>query len=143
MRYLVIVKATPESEAGAVPGQELFEEMGKFNEELVKAGVLLDAAGLLPSSQGARVRFTGDKKTIIDGPFSETKELIAGYWVWQVSSKEEALAWAMRIPNPYRADGEVEIRKIAEAADFGEAMTPELKDQEERIGAQMAQNAQR
>jgi hypothetical protein len=139
---MVMVKATEESEAGAMPSQELLAEMGKFNEELVRAGVLLAADGLQPSSKGARVRFSGDKRTVIDGPFAETKELIAGYWIWQVKSKDEAIEWAKRIPNPTGEQGEVEIRQVFEADDFGPELTPELREQEERIGAQMAQNAQ-
>jgi len=117
--------------------------MGKFNEELVKAGVLLAADGLQPSSKGARVKFSGRQRTVIDGPFSETKELIAGYWVWQVKSKEEAIEWAKRIPNPTGDDGEIEIRQVFEADDFGAEFTPELREQEERLGAQMAENANR
>lgn len=141
MRVLVIVKANELSEAGVDPSEELFTEMGKFNEELVKAGVLLDAAGLLPSSRGARVKFSGKERTVIDGPFAETKELVAGFWLWQVKSLEEAIEWTKRIPNPTGDDGVVEIRPVAEAEDFGETLTPELREQEQRIAAQMAQNA--
>jgi hypothetical protein len=140
---MVMVKASKDSEAGVLPGEELLTEMGKFNEELVKAGVMLDGAGLQPSSKGARVRFSGDKRTVIDGPFAETKELIAGYWIWQVKSLDEAIEWARRIPNPTGEEGEVEIRQVFEAPDFGEAFTPELREQEERIAAQMAENAKR
>jgi hypothetical protein len=140
---MVIVKANKDSEAGVPPGEELLTEMGKFNEELVKAGVLLDAAGLQPSSKGARVRFSGEKRTVIDGPFSETKELIAGFWLWQVKSMDEAIEWAKRIPNPTGDEGEIEIRQLFEADDFGPELTPELRKQEERIGAQMAENAKR
>jgi len=120
MRFMVIVKASEESEAGVLPTQEELAEMGKFNEELAKAGVLLAAEGLQASSKGARVRFSGQNKTVIDGPFAETKELVAGFWLWEVRSKEEALEWVKRMPNPYRGDGEVEIRQVFEAADFGE-----------------------
>jgi hypothetical protein len=140
---MVIVKANEDSEAGVLPSQELFTEMGKFNEELVKAGVLLAADGLQPSSKGARVKFSGRQRTVIDGPFSETKELIAGYWVWQVKSKEEAIEWAKRIPNPTGDEGEIEIRQVYEADDFGAEFTPELREQEKRLGAQMAENANR
>jgi hypothetical protein len=140
---MVMVKASKESEAGVLPSEELLTEMGQFNEELAKAGIMLDAAGLQPSSAGARVKFSGDRRTVIDGPFTETKELIAGYWIWQVKSLEEAIEWARRIPNPTGEEGEVEIRQVFEAPDFGEAFTPELREQEGRIGAQMAENAQR
>ena len=143
MRFMVMVKANEDSEAGVLPSEELLTEMGKFNEELVKAGVLLAADGLQPSSKGARVKFSGRQRTVIDGPFSETKELIAGYWVWQVKSKEEAIEWAKRIPNPTGDDGEIEIRQVFEADDFGAEFTPELREQEERLGAQMAENANR
>jgi hypothetical protein len=140
---MVIVKANEDSEAGVAPSQELLTEMGKFNEELVKAGVLLAADGLQPSSKGARVKFSGRQRTVIDGPFSETKELIAGYWVWQVKSKEEAIEWAKRIPNPTGDEGEIEIRQVFEADDFGAEFTPELREQEKRLGAQMTENANR
>jgi hypothetical protein len=140
---MVMVKASEESEAGVMPSEQLLTEMGKFNEELVKAGVLLAAEGLQPSSKGVRVKFSGDKRTVIDGPFSETKELIAGFWLWQVKSKEEAIEWARRIPNPTGEEGEVEIRQVFEADDFGPEFTPELREQEERIGAQMGENAKR
>jgi hypothetical protein len=143
MRFMVMVKASEESEAGVMPSEQLLTEMGKFNEELVKAGVLLAAEGLQPSSKGVRVKFSGDKRTVIDGPFSETKELIAGFWLWQVKSKEEAIEWARRIPNPTGEEGEVEIRQVFEADDFGPEFTPELREQEERIGAQMGENAKR
>jgi hypothetical protein len=136
MRVMVIVKATKDSEAGVMPSQQLITEMGKFNEELVKAGVLLAADGLHPSSKGTRVRFGGKSRTVIDGPFAETKELIAGYWVWQVKSMEEAIEWVKRCPNPHNEPGEIEIRPVFEAADFGEALTPELRDQEARIQAE-------
>jgi hypothetical protein len=143
MRFMVMVKATADSEAGVMPSQELLTEMGRYNEELVKAGVLLDANGLQPSSKGARVRFSGSKRTVIDGPFAETKELIAGYWIIQVKSLDEAIEWVKRCPNPTGEVGEIEIRRIFEADDFGEELTPELREQEEQIGAQMAENARR
>jgi hypothetical protein len=135
MRFMILVKASKDSEAGVLPDEKLLTEMGKFNEELVKAGVLLAAEGLLASSKGARIRFSGAKRTVIDGPFAETKELIAGFWLWQVKSKEEAIEWVKRIPNPTGDEGEVEIRQVSEPDDFGEAMTPELKAQEERLRA--------
>jgi hypothetical protein len=138
MRFMVIVKADKNSEAGALPDEKLLTEMGKFNEELAKAGILLAGEGLHPSSKGARVRFSGDKRTVVDGPFSETKELIAGYWLWQVKSKEEAIEWVRRCPNPMKGDSEIEIRQVFEAEDFGKEFTPALRAQEERfrIGAQ-------
>jgi hypothetical protein len=132
---MVIVKATKDSEAGVMPSRQLLTEMGKFNEELVKAGVLLAAEGLHPSSKGTRVRFSGEKRTVIDGPFAETKELIAGFWLWQVKSMAEAIEWVKRCPNPDKQEGEVEIRPVFEAEDFGDAFTPELREQERRIGA--------
>jgi hypothetical protein len=138
MRFIVMVKASPESEAGVLPSQELLTEMGKFNEELVKAGVMLEGEGLQPSSKGVRVKFSGAKRSVIDGPFAETKELIAGFWIWQVRSKEEAIEWAKRCPNPTGAEGELEIRQIFEAEDFGAEFTPELREQEERLRAQVA-----
>jgi hypothetical protein len=139
MRFMVIVKADKNSEAGALPSQELLAEMGKFNEELAKAGVLLAAEGLQPSSKGARVRFSGKKRTVIDGPFSETKELIAGFWLWQVRSKEEAIEWVKRSPNPFPGtESEIEIRQVFEAEDFGAEFTPELREQEERVRKQVA-----
>jgi hypothetical protein len=133
MRFLVIVKATKESEAGVMPSQELLAAMGKYNEELVKAGIMLAGEGLHPSSKGARVRFSGNKRTVIDGPFSETKELIAGFWLWQVRSLEEAIEWLKRCPNPHEGESEVEIRQVFEAEDFGPEFTPELRQQEERV----------
>ncbi len=133
MRFMVIVKATKESEAGVMPNTELLAAMGKFNEELVKAGIMLAGEGLQPSSKGARVQFSGPKRTVIDGPFAETKELIAGYWIWQVRSLDEAIEWVKRCPNPMESDSEIEIRQVFEADDFGEAFTPELREQEERI----------
>ena len=138
MRFMIIVKATKDSEAGVMPSEQLLTEMGKFNEELVKAGVMLAGEGLHPSSKGARVKFSGSKRTVIDGPFAETKELIAGYWVWQVKSKEEAIEWVKRCPNPHREGGEIEIRQLFEAEDFGEEFTPELREQEERLREQIA-----
>jgi hypothetical protein len=138
MRFIVMVKASPESEAGVMPSQQLLTEMGKFNEELVKAGVMLEGEGLHPSSKGARVKFSGTKRTVVDGPFTETKELVAGFWIWQVRSMEEAIEWAKRCPNPTGADGELEIRQIFEADDFGAEFTPELREQEERLRAQVA-----
>jgi hypothetical protein len=141
MRFMVIVKATKDSEAGVMPSTQLLTDMGKFNEELVNAGVMLAGEGLQPSSKGTRIKFSGSKRTIIDGPFAETKELIAGYWLWQCKSKEEAIAWAKRCPNPAvdGKEGELEIRQVFEADDFGAEFTPELRDQEERIRTQEEQ----
>jgi hypothetical protein len=138
---MVIVKADAKSEAGVMPSERLLTEMGKYNEELVKAGVLLAGEGLHPSSKGARVRFSGSKRTVIDGPFAETTELIAGFWLIQVKSKEEAIEWAKRIPNPDGTDGEVEIRQVFEAEDFGAELTPELREQEERLRTELASKA--
>src|SRR5499427_1502741 len=138
MRVMVIVKATKNSEAGVMPSEKLFAEMGKFNEALVKAGIMLAADGLHPSSKGKRVRFSGEKRTVLDGPFAETKELIAGYWIWQVKSMDEAVEWVRRCPSPHNQDGEVEIRPVCEAEDFGAEFTPELREQEERLRAQIA-----
>jgi hypothetical protein len=135
---MVMVKATPSSEAGEMPSTELLAAMTTYNEELVKAGVLLAGDGLWPSSKGARVRFSGTKRTVIDGPFSETKELVAGYWLWEVKSMDEAIEWVKRCPNPMNEQSEIEIRPVFEADDFGEAFTPELREQEERIRAQAA-----
>jgi hypothetical protein len=143
MRFMVMVKATAESEAGKLPSTELLTAMGKYNEELVKAGVLLAAEGLQPSSKGARVKFSGDKRTLVDGPFTESKELIAGFWLWQCRSREEAIEWAKRCPNPTGEEGEIEIRQVFEADDFGPELTPELRQQEQRIGARMSENAER
>ena len=144
MRFIVIVKATPDSEAGVMPSEKLLSDMTKYNEELVKNGVMLTGEGLQPSSKGARVRFTGDKRTVIDGPFSETKELIAGFWIFQVKSKEEAIEWVKRAPHPHPGhDTEIEIRQIFDSADFGEAFTPELQEKERRINEQAAKNAKR
>jgi hypothetical protein len=134
---MVIVKATKESETGALPSTELLAAMGKFNEELVNAGIMLSGDGLKPSSQGARVRFSGPDRLVIDGPFAETNELIAGFWMWNVQSMDEAIAWVKRCPNPMSGDSEIEIRPVFEAADFGESFTPELREQEDRIRAQL------
>ena len=133
MKVMVIVKASKDSEAGVMPSQVLLTEMGKYNEELAKAGILLAAKGLHPSSKGVRVRFSGQQLAVIDGPFAETKELIAGYWLWQVNSMEEAIDWLKRCPNPHDQEGDVEIRPVFEMECFGEAFTPELRAQEERI----------
>lgn len=138
MRVMVIVKANKNSEAGVMPSQKLLTEMGNFNEELVKAGVLLAADGLHPSSKGKRVHFSGDKRTVIDGPFTETKELIAGFWLWQVRSMEEAVEWVKRCPCPHEGDSEIEIRPVFEAEDFGPEFTPELREQEKRLSAEIA-----
>jgi len=133
MRVMVLVKATKDSEEGMMPSTEMFEAMGKYNEELVKAGVMLDGDGLKPSSQGKRVAFDGPKRTVIDGPFAETRELVAGYWVWQVKDMAEAVEWVKRCPNPMPGPSEIEIRPFYEMADFGEALTPELAEREERL----------
>jgi len=133
MRFMILVKASKDSEAGVMPSRQLLTEMGKFNEELAKAGVLVAGEGLQPTSKGARVRFSGSKRTVIDGPFAETKELIAGFWIWQVKSKEEAIEWVRRCPNPHNEDCEIEIRQIFEAEDFGDALTPEMREKEERM----------
>ncbi|MDQ6831302.1 MAG: YciI family protein [Gemmatimonadota bacterium] len=139
MRFMVMVKATKESEAGVLPDEKLLAEMGKFNEELVNAGVMLAAEGLQPSSKGARVKFSGSKRTVVDGPFTESKELIAGFWLWQVKSKEEAIEWVKRCPNPMpNTESEIEIRQVFEADDFGAEFTPELREQEERLRAKTA-----
>ena len=136
MRVMVMVKATKESEAGEMPGTELLAAMGKFNEALVKAGVMLAGEGLHPSAKGKRVRFSGPQRSVVDGPFSETKELVAGFWLWKVGSKEEALEWAKRCPNPTGNTGQLEIRQVFEPEDFGPALTPELRAQEERLRSQ-------
>jgi hypothetical protein len=142
MRFMLIVKASQDSEAGIMPSTELLTEMGKYNEELVKAGVLLAGEGLHPSSKGARVRFSGSQRTVIDGPFSETKELVAGFWLIQVKSKEEAIEWVKRAPNPMPGtESEIEIRQVFSPEDFGEALTPELREAEERLRAQSAARA--
>ena len=138
MKFMVLVKATKDSEAGVMPSEKLLAEMGKFNEELVKAGVMLAGEGLHPSSKGARVRFSGAKRSVIDGPFAETKELVAGFWIWQVKSKEEAIEWVKRCPNPMPGESEIEIRQVFEAEDFGAELTPELREREERLRSQIA-----
>jgi len=140
MRFMVIVKANKDSEAGVMPSEKLLTEMGKYNEDLVKAGVLLAGEGLHPSSKGARVKFSGSKRTVTDGPFTETKELIAGFWLWQVKSMEEAIEWVRRCPNPFDGESEIEIRQVFEADDFGAEFTPELREQEERQRAQAELN---
>ena len=137
MRFMIIVKASKDSEAGKMPSEELLAAMGKYNEELVKAGIMLAGEGLHPSSKGARVRFAGERRIVTDGPFTETKELIAGFWLWQVKSKEEAIDWVKRCPNPMPGtEAEIEIRQVFEAEDFGAEFTPELREQEERLRAQ-------
>ena len=140
MRFMILVKATKDSEAGAMPDRKLLADMGKFNEELVKAGIMLEGEGLHPSSKGARVKFSGNTRTVIDGPFPETKELIAGYWIWRVKSKEEAIEWVKKCPNPMpNVDSEIEIRQIFEAEDFGAEFTPELREYEEKVRAKAEQ----
>jgi hypothetical protein len=141
MRFMIIVKASKDSEAGVMPSEQLLTEMGKFNEELVKAGVMLAGEGLHPSAKGARVKFSGNQRIVIDGPFAETKDLIAGFWMWQVKSKEEAIEWVKRCPNPHSGESEIEIRQVFEAEDFGAEFTPELREQEERLRAQLDQRA--
>ena len=138
MRFMVIVKADKSTEAGVLPDEKLLAAMGKYNEELVKAGVMLAGEGLQPSSKGARIRFNGDKRTVVDGPFAETKELVAGFWVWQCKSLAEAIEWAKRCPNPTGHESELEIRQVFEAEDFGAEFTPELRKQEERLREQIA-----
>jgi hypothetical protein len=137
MRFMILLKADKNSEAGVLPDEKLLTEMGKFNEELVKAGVMLAGEGLHPTSKGARVKFSGAKRTVTEGPFAETKEVIAGFWLWQVKSKEEAIEWVKRCPNPLGVEAEIEIRQVFEAEDFGAEFTPELREQEERLRAQM------
>ncbi|HXU09982.1 MAG TPA: YciI family protein [Blastocatellia bacterium] len=137
MRVMVIVKATEESEAGVMPSQQLLSDMTKFNEELVNAGIMLSGDGLHPSSKGKRVRFDGDTRTVIDGPFAETKELIAGFWMWKVNSMEEAIEWVERCPNPMSTPSEIEVRAVFEAEDFGEEFTPEMREKEERLRAKI------
>jgi hypothetical protein len=141
MRVMVLVKADKDSEAGVMPSEQLMTEMGNYNEELVKAGIMLAGEGLHPSSKGKRVRFSGDKRTVIDGPFAETKELVAGFWLWEVKSMDEAVEWVKRCPNPMPGESEVEIRPVFEAEDFGAEFTPELRAQEERLRAQAAEQA--
>jgi hypothetical protein len=137
MRFMIIIKADKNTEAGVMPDEKLFTEMGKFNEELVNAGIMLAGDGLQPSSKGARVKFSGDKRTVVDGPFPETKELIAGFWIWKVKSKEEAIEWVKRCPNPTGAESEIEIRQLFDMEDFGAELTPELRAQEERLRAKI------
>lgn len=141
MRFMILVKADPNSEAGLMPSEQLLADMGRFNEELVKAGVMLAGEGLHPSSKGARVRFSGKDRTVIDGPFAETKELVAGFWIWKCASLQEAVDWVKRCPNPMLGESEIEIRQIFEAEDFGEAFTPELRAQEERLREEVAKQA--
>ncbi|WBY01304.1 YciI family protein [Ramlibacter tataouinensis] len=141
MRFMVMVKATADSEAGVMPSEQLLAEMGRFNEELVKAGVMLSGEGLHPSAKGARVRFAGRDRTVVDGPFAETKELVAGFWIWQCASMQEAIDWVKRCPNPMPGESEIEIRRIFEADDFGEAFTPELREQEDRLRDELARKA--
>lgn len=139
MRFMVIIKATKDSEAGTLPSQELIEAMGKYNEELISAGIMLAGDGLQPSIKGARVRFSGDERTVTEGPFAETEQLVSGFWLWQVESKEEAIEWVKRCPHPMPgSDAEIEIREIYEAEDFGDAFTPELREQEERMRQALA-----
>jgi hypothetical protein len=140
MKVMVIVKATKASEAGQMPSQQLLTEMGKFNEELVKAGLMLAGEGLQPSSKGARVRFSGKSRAVIDGPFAETKELVAGFWLWKVSSLQEAIDWVKRCPNPHEEECDIEIRPLFEIEDFGDAATPEVREREARLRAQAEQN---
>jgi len=139
MRFMIMIKADKNTEAGVMPDEKLLADMGNFNEELVKAGIMLAGEGLHPSSKGARVRFSGTKRTVIDGPFAETKELIAGFWLWQVKSKEEAIEWVKRCPNPLPGESEIEIRQVFEAEDFGTEFTAELREQEDRLRAEMEQ----
>lgn len=138
MRFMVIVKATADSEAGKMPTEKLLAEMGKYNEELVKAGIMLAGEGLHPSSKGARIKFSGPNRTVVDGPFAETKELVAGFWLWEVKSREEAIEWVKRCPNPMEGDSEIEIRQVFEASDFGDEFTPELRAQEDALREQIA-----
>ena|SRR6201992_3602755 len=138
MRFIVMVKASKDSEAGVMPSQKLLEDMGKFNEELVKAGIMLAGEGLKPSSQGVRVKFSGSKRSVIDGPFAETKELVAGFWIWQVKSLEEAIEWVKRCPNPMPGPSEIEIRPFFEMEDFGDNITPQAREQEARLRDQIA-----
>ena len=142
-RFMVMVKATEDSETGVMPSEELLAAMGKYNEELVKAGVMLEGEGLQPTSKGARVRFDGSDRSVIDGPFAETKELVAGYWLIQTKSLDEAIEWVKRCPNPMEVDSDIEIRQVFEIEDFGEELTPELREQEERLRAEAAKNAEK
>ena len=138
MRFMILVKATADSEAGVMPSEQMLAEMGRFNEELVQAGVMEAGEGLHPSARGARVRFSGQDRSVVDGPFAETKELVAGFWIWRCASPQEAIDWVRRCPNPMPGESEIEIRQIFGADDFGEALTPELREQEERLRAQVA-----
>ncbi len=138
MRFMILIKASKDSEAGTLPDEKLLTAMGKYNEELVKAGVMLAGEGLHPTSKGKRVRFSGAKRTVIDGPFPEAKELIAGFWLWECKSMEEAVDWLKRCPNPHNEDADVEIRQVFEAEDFGDALTPELREQDDRLRRQMS-----
>ena len=140
MRFMILIKATKATEAGVMPSEQLLAEMGQYNEELVKAGIMLAGEGLHPSSKGKRVRFSGSQRTVVDGPFAETKELIAGFWLFQVKSKEEAIEWVKRCPNPMMEDSEIEIRQVFTADDFGDVLTPELREAEERLRAESARN---
>ncbi|HEY0196951.1 MAG TPA: YciI family protein [Rhodanobacter sp.] len=140
MRVMVMVKATVDSEAGVMPSEKLLTDMGKFNEELVRAGIMLAAEGLQASSKGARVQFSSNRRTVVDGPFTETKELVAGFWLWQVKSMAEAIEWVKRCPNPFEGDSEIEIRQVFEAEDFGEELTPELREREEQLRAHLSGN---
>jgi hypothetical protein len=141
MRVMVMVKANEDTEAGVMPTEQELTEMGKYNEQLVKAGIMLDGEGLHPSSRGARIQFSGDQRSVVDGPFAETKELIAGYWVWQVRDMDEAIEWAKRCPNPTGAESVLELRPVFEADDFGDSMTPELREQEERLRSQIEERS--
>jgi hypothetical protein len=143
MRVMVMIKATADSEAGVMPSEQLLTEMGNYNEQLVRAGIMLAGDGLHPSSKGVRVRFSGKDRTVVDGPFAETKELIAGYWIWQVHSMDEAIEWVRRCPNPMPGESEIEIRRVFEAEDFGAEFTPELREQEKRVWAEAADNARK
>jgi hypothetical protein len=137
MRVMVIVKANEETEAGAPPDTEMLDAMGRYNEELVKAGIMLDGEGLLPSSKGARILFSGDQRSVVDGPFAETKELIAGFWIWEVRDMDEAIEWAKRCPNPTGGESVLELRQVAKLDDFGDSVTPEVREREERLRAQL------
>ena len=141
MRVMVMVKANEDTEAGAPPDTEMLNEMGKYNEEMVKAGIMLDGEGLHPSSRGARIQFSGDQRTVVDGPFAESKELIAGYWVWQVRDMDEAIEWAKRCPNPTGAEGVLEIRQVFELDDFGDNVTPEVRERDERLRSQLEERS--
>jgi hypothetical protein len=143
MRFMVMVKATKDSEAGVMPTQELLEAMGKYNEQLAKAGIMLAGDGLHPSSKGARVKFSGKNRTVVDGPFAETKELVAGFWIWQVKSKQEAIEWVKRCPNPMPGDSEIEIRQLYEPEDFGAEFTPDMQEDAKRVYEQVAANTRK